>query len=152
MRSARESWFASSTSFRIAAGDRIGLVGRNGAGKTTLTKTLAGETQPTDGLISRAGDIGYLPQDPRTGDLDTLALDRVDVIEASAADIFAKCKLAPTQDAVLHGMLVPLLAAVQKFKADPRDMAQLAVMREAVAGYPRYFDAPDWTSEAMHMH
>ena len=82
----------------------------------------------------------------------TLALDRVDVIEASAADIFAKCKLAPTQDAVLHGMLVPLLAAVQKFKADPRDMAQLAVMREAVAGYPRYFDAPDWTSEAMHMH
>jgi ATPase subunit of ABC transporter with duplicated ATPase domains len=66
-----------STSFRIAAGDRIGLVGRNGAGKTTLTRTLAGETQPTGGLISRSGEVGYLPQDPRTGDLDTLALDRV---------------------------------------------------------------------------
>ncbi len=65
------------TSFRVAAGDRIGLVGRNGAGKTTLTKTLAGETQPTGGVISRSGEVGYLPQDPRTGDLDTVALDRV---------------------------------------------------------------------------
>ena len=65
------------TTFRIAAGDRIGLVGRNGAGKTTLTKTLAGEGQPSGGTISRGGEIGYLPQDPRTGDLDTLALDRV---------------------------------------------------------------------------
>ena len=65
------------TTFRIAAGDRIGLVGRNGAGKTTLTRTLAGETQPTAGAISRSGDIGYLPQDPRTGDLDMLALHRV---------------------------------------------------------------------------
>jgi ATPase subunit of ABC transporter with duplicated ATPase domains len=64
-------------SFRIAAGDRIGLVGRNGAGKTTLTKTLAGETQPSAGTITRSGEVGYLPQDPRTGDLDVLAMDRV---------------------------------------------------------------------------
>jgi ATPase subunit of ABC transporter with duplicated ATPase domains len=64
-------------SFRIAAGDRIGLVGRNGAGKTTLTKTLAGETQPASGTITRTGEVGYLPQDPRTGDLDVLARDRI---------------------------------------------------------------------------
>ena len=65
------------TTFRIASGDRIGLVGRNGAGKTTLTKTLAGETQPTGGTISRGGDVGYLPQDPAAGDLTQLAMNRV---------------------------------------------------------------------------
>ena len=64
-------------SFQVAAGDKIGLVGRNGAGKTTLTKILAGESQPAAGSVSRGGPIGYLPQDPRTGDLDVLAKNRI---------------------------------------------------------------------------
>jgi ATPase subunit of ABC transporter with duplicated ATPase domains len=63
--------------FQVAPGDRIGLVGRNGAGKTTLLKVLAGEALPAAGTVRRSGAIGYLPQDPRTGDLDTLAVDRV---------------------------------------------------------------------------
>ncbi len=65
------------TSFRIAAGDRIGLVGRNGAGKTTLTRILAGEALPAAGGVTRDGEVGYLPQDPRTGDLEVLARDRI---------------------------------------------------------------------------
>jgi ATPase subunit of ABC transporter with duplicated ATPase domains len=64
-------------SFQIAAGDKIGLVGRNGAGKTTLTRILAGEGQPAAGTVLRGGPVGYLPQDPRTGDLDVLAKDRI---------------------------------------------------------------------------
>ena len=64
-------------SFRVGPGDRIGLVGRNGAGKTTLTRTLAGETLPAAGTVSRSGPVGYLPQDPRTGDLDVIARDRI---------------------------------------------------------------------------
>ncbi|HEX3901022.1 MAG TPA: ABC-F family ATP-binding cassette domain-containing protein [Mycobacteriales bacterium] len=63
--------------FRVAAGDRIGLVGRNGAGKTTLTRVLAGEGLPAAGTIEASGSVGYLPQDPRTGDLSVLARDRV---------------------------------------------------------------------------
>jgi ATPase subunit of ABC transporter with duplicated ATPase domains len=64
-------------SFQIAAGDKIGLVGRNGAGKTTLTRILAGDGLPAAGTVTRTGQIGYLPQDPRTGDLDQLARDRI---------------------------------------------------------------------------
>lgn len=62
---------------RIQPGDRIGLVGRNGAGKTTTMRILAGEGEPYAGSIERTGEIGYLPQDPREGDLDMLARDRV---------------------------------------------------------------------------
>jgi ATPase subunit of ABC transporter with duplicated ATPase domains len=63
--------------FRIAAGDRVGLVGRNGAGKTTLTKVLAGAAAPAAGSVTTSGEVGYLPQDPRTGDLHVIARDRI---------------------------------------------------------------------------
>jgi ATPase subunit of ABC transporter with duplicated ATPase domains len=63
--------------FRVAPGDRVGLVGRNGAGKTTLTRCLAGQGVPAAGEITRSGPVGYLPQDPRTGDLHVLARDRI---------------------------------------------------------------------------
>ncbi|MFV0406452.1 MAG: ABC-F family ATP-binding cassette domain-containing protein [Propioniciclava sp.] len=66
-----------STSFQIAGGDRVGLVGRNGAGKTTLTRALAGEGQVAGGRIRVTGHIGYLPQDPRTGDVGMVAKDRI---------------------------------------------------------------------------
>ncbi|MEV0246621.1 ABC-F family ATP-binding cassette domain-containing protein [Nocardia sp. NPDC050712] len=62
---------------RVQAGDRIGLVGRNGAGKTTTLRILAGEGEPYAGKILRSSDVGYLPQDPKEGDLDVLARDRV---------------------------------------------------------------------------
>ncbi|MGB7979840.1 MAG: ABC-F family ATP-binding cassette domain-containing protein [Candidatus Nanopelagicales bacterium] len=64
-------------SIRIADGDRIGLVGRNGAGKTTLMRILAGESGPESGSVTRSGTIGYLPQDPRTGNLEQTARDRI---------------------------------------------------------------------------
>jgi len=67
--------------FRLDAQMRIGLVGRNGAGKTTLTRLLAGdhtaEAVQYTGEIHRSGEIGYLPQDSRAGDLNVRARDRI---------------------------------------------------------------------------
>lgn len=67
----------SGVNFQVAAGDKVGLVGRNGAGKTTLTKILAGDGQPSQGSVDRGGEIGYLPQDPRSGDPEELARTRI---------------------------------------------------------------------------
>ena len=64
-------------SFQVGPGDKIGLVGRNGAGKTTMTKILAGESLPAAGEVQRTGHIGYLPQDPRSGDPEELVRDRI---------------------------------------------------------------------------
>src|SRR5881409_1032521 len=55
----------SDASFTVAAGDKVGLVGRNGAGKTSLLKVLAGEDDPAAGLVLRRGTLGYVPQNPR---------------------------------------------------------------------------------------
>ena len=65
------------TSFQIIAGDKIGLVGRNGAGKTTLTRILAGEALPAAGTVTRSGQVGYLPQDPRSAGVDQPTKDRI---------------------------------------------------------------------------
>src|SRR5690606_40512756 len=67
----------SGVTFRVDRGDKVGLVGRNGAGKTTLTKILAGEGMPAAGVIEEVGEVGYLPQDPRSGDPDELARTRI---------------------------------------------------------------------------
>ncbi|GHG40563.1 ABC transporter ATP-binding protein [Sinomonas cellulolyticus] len=81
-------------SFRVDKGDKIGLVGRNGAGKTTLTRVLAGEGLPAAGTVTRSGEIGYLPQDPRTPDMEQLARDRI--LSARGLDVVVR-KLRTTQ-------------------------------------------------------
>ncbi len=69
----------------VAAGEKVGLVGRNGCGKTSLLKILAGTSKPDSGEISvrRGLRIGYLPQE---FELD-LELSVHENISAGAADV-----------------------------------------------------------------
>lgn len=62
------------TSFDLAKGELVALIGHNGAGKTTLMKLMLGLIRPTGGLIEVLGDnpaagqfagrrqLGYLPE------------------------------------------------------------------------------------------
>ena len=106
---------APGSALRIQPGDRIGLVGRNGAGKTTTLRILAGETEPYAGTILRSGELGYLPQDPKEGDLDVVAKDRV----LSARGL----------DAILHQM--------EKQQALMAESADDKIRDKAVARYGR---------------
>ncbi|WP_306353181.1 ribosomal protection-like ABC-F family protein [Flavobacterium sp. '19STA2R22 D10 B1'] len=51
--------------FRLGAGDRVGLVGKNGAGKSTMLKILAKDFAPDSGSIATEKEVrmGFLRQD-----------------------------------------------------------------------------------------
>lgn len=78
----------SDVTFRLEKGDRVGLVGRNGAGKTTLTKVLMDEVPPSAGQVFRSGSVGYLPQDPRTGNPRMTGKERI--LAGRELDVLAK--------------------------------------------------------------
>src|SRR6201746_1225417 len=87
----------SEADLRVQPGDRIGLGGRNGAGKTTPLTTLAGERVPRAGTRGVTVEPADLPQDPRSGDLDITASDRV--LSGRGLDVL-KAKLTKAQIAM----------------------------------------------------
>ena len=48
----------------LRPGETVGLVGENGSGKSTLMKILVGALRADAGGVSRAGRLGYCPQEP----------------------------------------------------------------------------------------
>jgi ABC transport system ATP-binding/permease protein len=89
-------------SLGVAAGDRIGVVGRNGAGKTTLLEALAGHGGLDSGRATRTRDLdlGYLPQaEELTGTVRELVFGSAGEHEW-AADARRRSVIA----ALLHGI------------------------------------------------
>ena len=97
-------------SLSVAAGKRVGLVGRNGAGKSTLLKLIDGELQPDQGGISiQPGPrVGRMAQDPPDGP-ETL-LETVLAADTERAELLAAADTAtdPQCIAEIHNRLADI--------------------------------------------
>ncbi|MBB5037306.1 ABC-F family ATP-binding cassette domain-containing protein [Prosthecobacter dejongeii] len=96
----------------VAAGEKVGLVGRNGCGKTSLLKILAGVERPDSGELSlrRGLRMGYLPQEFEL-DMNGTVLEN---IQAGAADLVSwitRYEAGDGSDAELAEMLHQIEAA-----------------------------------------
>ena len=68
--------------WRLAPGERVGVVGVNGAGKTTLLNLLRGDLEPTSGRVKRGKTVHVATLSQDTHELD--ALGDIRVVEAVA--------------------------------------------------------------------
>lgn len=82
--------------WRLAPGERVGLVGVNGSGKTTLLRTLAGDARLTAGkrTVGRTVKIGWLRQELEDLDPDQRLLDAVE-------DVATRVRLGDAGDSEL---------------------------------------------------
>lgn len=63
--------------WRIAPGERAGILGVNGAGKSTLLGLVAGTVAPTTGRVKHGKTVKIAVLDQRLAELDEIANDRV---------------------------------------------------------------------------
>lgn len=52
-----EFWALRDVSFTVDKGDVVGIIGRNGAGKSTILKIISGIMKPTQGSVTKRGDV-----------------------------------------------------------------------------------------------
>lgn len=85
--------------WRIAPGERTGILGVNGAGKSTLLGLVAGTVKPTTGRVKRGKTVKIAVLDQRLAELDEIAHLRVSAViaEQRAAYVSGGIELSPGQ-------------------------------------------------------
>lgn len=73
--------------WRLAPGERVGVIGANGAGKTTLLNLLRGDLAPTSGRVRRGKTVKVATLSQDTHELDEVADMRVVEAVADVAQV-----------------------------------------------------------------
>ena len=110
-------------SFKIAGGERVGIIGRVGSGKTTVGRLVAGFYEPTDGkvIIDDVDARQYDPADLRTG--VGFVLQDTDLFFGKIRDNIALGKPNATDEEIIAA-------------------ARLAGVETFIAGHPLGYDMP----------
>lgn len=85
--------------WRIAPGERTGILGVNGAGKSTLLGLVAGTVKPTSGTVKRGKTVKLAILDQRLDELNDIGNDRVSAVIAREKTSFVSggVELTPGQ-------------------------------------------------------
>lgn len=122
-------------SFKLAAGERVGLVGRNGAGKTTLLRLAMGEVEPDEGTVdvTRGVKLGYFSQ--------VSELSGADSIQQIAEAVFAETRAVERELEEIAGALQTVVETAEIERLIDRQAHLFEEMdRRGGWDYPRHID------------
>jgi ATP-binding cassette subfamily C protein LapB len=110
-------------SFRIAAGEKVALIGRVGSGKSTIHRLIMGLYQPSEGAV---------------------LLDGIDLRQMDPADVRRNCAHVAQDVTLFYGTLRENIAFGLPYADDSAILAaaETAGMMDFVNRHPRGFDMP----------
>jgi hypothetical protein len=111
----------------------------NGRRWTTDAPLRAGMERIRDAVVTTNVESQH------AGGLDEQKAERLAaVVENAIVYMISNCRLEPRADANLHMLLARLSGGAAAIRADPKPASGLALLIDALAVYPRYFEHAGW--------